>query len=182
MTTKFFDNFNFEPVSTTRETTTYNLPAGTYARIIPQLRSVPLIANGITLENAQYEDRFLETFSLSFTTVYTIPQGSSSTGYIGVARGGATANAATYSIKNSMGVSIYTGATSSTAYVTQAVTLHSGDYIELKTGGVGSDARLLLQTDPLNQYPSHYWVSGGAAGIIITGDEFIVELYNSQGN
>lgn len=185
MTTKFFDNFNFDPVSTTAESGTYNLPAGAYARLIPIGYEAALVADGVELLSRRSYSQYYSIASAPTTwiNVETVSAETRATGVVELLNPGPH-GAAEYRIINEFGVATYSNSNnSSTVPQYTNVTLSPKDRIELRNNSIltGSQITIHAYADDVN-IPQYFWVTGGNSGITITGDKFVVELYNKQGN
>jgi hypothetical protein len=195
MANSFFVPFNFEPVSTTYEQTIYSLAAGKYARLTPVNFTTALVADGEELF-PEVCPTFSKEFSTSSTgevTVFTCPEnvileGSifHRTNFVGV-NSFVTVRTAEGVAKtvNRHGISITgTNTTSSTNYVSNVnvsdIRLYPGDYIthKINNGSYLSYTKLSLAPTGGPISAPQFWVSGGASGITVTGDAFIVELFN----
>jgi hypothetical protein len=185
--------FNFDPVSTTIETTTYSLTAGKYARIIPVNYSAALVIDGETVMPKLSGVINDSTTSSSYTTMF-----ENETGYPLIVNYGISASTSTSTteVQNENGIPILTNAggvllsssefsTGSSSFAgdtTNGVTalrlLMPSDTIELKKAGGGTAS--IRGTYTVQNPPNlHFWAHGGGSGITITGGSFVVELYNS---
>jgi hypothetical protein len=196
MANDFFVPFNYEPTSTTVETTTYSLAAGSYARITATGFNAPLVADGETLLRRYdfYGNDYATTTSTSPVTFFTCPEGVELVGYFGGR--GQTTGGVTYTttmktrtgstslIYDRFGNTTLTTQTShnssSYVYSSRNILMLPGDYLEHDTNSALFAAFSMIDFRAVNRpEKTDFWVSGGASGITITGDIFIVEEYTS---
>lgn len=196
MANSFFVPFNYEPTSTTVETTTYNLAAGSYARITAVKFGAPLVANSETLlpQYDFYANDYNNTTSTSNVTVFTCPDGIELVGYFGIRgaqTGGVTYSGELYTRTGSSSLAYdrfgnttltqtISHNSSSYTYSSRNILMLPGDYIQYKTSSALFATYVMIDFRAVNRPPkTDFWVSGGASGITITGDTFIVEEYTA---
>lgn len=196
MANDFFVPFNYEPTSTTVESGTYNLAAGSYAKITAIGFNAALVADGEQLL-PRYDFKeidFATTTSTSFVDAFTVPDGFELVGQW--AGRGQTTGGVTYSSR----VLKYDGSTtdvydrwgtgpavistahnsSSNVWVSNNILLEQGDKLQIQTSSALFAAYISLSfRSVVRPQKTDFWVSGGASGITITGDSFIVEEYTA---
>jgi hypothetical protein len=196
MANDFFVPFNYEPTSTTNETSSYFLPAGRYAKVTPTAFGSALIADGEELVSQLERTGEATTTSTSFQTAFQnntgVPllctwQHRQSVGVTGESqiidgngvlyyynRAGARLSSANFQTNSTSYVS------DTTNYVTEDRILWPGYTLQFKTNNSLYTAYCRYNVTPLVAVPAYsFWVSGGASGITITGDRFVIEEYTS---
>ena len=196
MANDFFIPFNYEPESTTVETSTYNLPAGKYARITATKFNAALTADGETLLPRVdfYADDYTNTTSTSWVNAFQVPAGQEFVGSWagrGALTGGVTYSSrivkydgSTTDVYNRFGGSASVVSTShnsqNNVFVENNLLLEGGDILQIQTSSALFAAYITLRLRAIvRPEKTDFWVSGGASGITITGEEFIVEQYTA---
>jgi len=195
MANQFFIPFNHDPVSSTRESGTFALPAGTYASIKPIEFNTTLSIDGDVVMPRLTHQIATTTGSATFISVLTCPEGVELRGQLKISTDDAGSPAVMQIIDGFDSSVIYdfngnqttgTFSTTSTTFVGDAVNfatdnlaLKPGWQIQLRrtNGGTNAFAEISLSAVTFPQY--QFWAHGGAGGIDIVGDVFLVELYNS---
>ena len=181
----FLIPFNYEPVSTTTHATTYNLPAGKYARITPIDFESDLVIDGEIVMHKLYYTGATSKYTPShiFTNVGLVTVGTSGMGarlYVS----GYTANSSypmSYEVRDGGGNPVLAGGTNAQSYTSleSDVAWNDNFTIWYKNASNGVSTYIAWSVVPSNVSGKHFWASGGSGGITITGDKFVVELYNS---
>lgn len=181
MSNQFFIPFNFEPADTFVQGTTYNLPAGNYARIIPTDFKEDIVIDGdVVLEQLVCNDESSQT-STSFSSV-AVPTGIGSlASRASFSIHGTSGSTCLYEVRDNNGAVIFSGSTVSATYVVEETEIAwlDGYQMFIRTDNGANAAFVSLNIAPVNTPSQHFWASGGVSGITITGDRFTVELYNS---
>jgi hypothetical protein len=193
MSNAIFIPFNYEPVSTTVETTTYNLAAGQYAKITPIEFSSNLVIDGEIVQPQLVFNTEVTTTSSTFTSAFTNTTPYQLIGHwkmrVNSSVGESKVDTAT-GLPNTFGAygrqlssslfsaSSTTYQTDGTNYVTDLRRLGTGDSLQFRNNA--SQTTYVTYTFSPEHLPNvSFWASGGGSGITITGDKFTVELYDS---
>lgn len=185
--------FNFDPVETTVETTTYSLAAGKYAKITPIQFNAALVINGESVL-PQLSGTGEVTGITSGQQVF-----ENDTGYNLILNwqqlnddGGGPTTSTTIQDQSNVPIAMNAGGT----FVGSSFTTSSGSYTsdntnystyfrllgsgeEIVASASSSTGRVRYSYFPQNPPVISFWAHGGNSGITITGGKFVVELYNS---
>ena len=189
--------FNFEPVETTNESTSYNLTAGQYAMVTPKKYGAALVADGeelfprlsfivasVMVTSATFIDVFKGVAGYVFegSTQIFVGAGGTNGSIATNSNYGATKKVNKYGNTINTGIfstSLLTPQSDTTDGITQDISLNGDEAIVARRNAGVNSVFVNYSMHAINVTPKSFWVSGGNAGITITGDEFTVELYNS---
>lgn len=180
------------PNQTTLESTTYNLPAKTIAKIVPKAYAAPLVIDGVeVIPRLQAGGTTYETGSTTFADMFVVPDGYpmkvTNLSFYNANNSGFTAVRIVSAQGTILHPEVNVQGTFETDYLASLagspseIYLSPGDRIQSKTNFSGYPTRVRISTsfDSNLAYLDPFEVYGGAGGITITGDEFYVTTYET---